>query len=66
MHGKKGSSLIDYSDGGKRVKFQQRRRVTLTIGKTVLQPMQPTVGNKGPRSQPYLVVHVRENWMILQ
>jgi hypothetical protein len=25
--------------------------VTLTIGKTVLQPIEPTVGKKGPRSQ---------------
>ncbi|VVO03816.1 hypothetical protein PS704_02879 [Pseudomonas fluorescens] len=28
--------------------------VTLTIGKTVLQPIEPTVGKKGPRSQSYL------------
>jgi hypothetical protein len=34
--------------------------VTLTIGKTVLQPIEPTVGNKGPRSQPYFVVSADE------
>ena len=28
--------------------------VTLTIGKTVLQPIEPTLGNKGPQRQPYL------------
>ena len=27
--------------------------VSLTIGKTVLQPIEPTVGKKGPRSQSY-------------
>lgn len=26
-------------------------RMTLTIGKTVLQPIEPTLGNKGPHSQ---------------
>jgi hypothetical protein len=27
--------------------------VTLTIGKTVLQPIEPTVGKKDPRSQSF-------------
>jgi len=53
MHGKKGSSLSEYSDGGKRIKFQQRCRVALTIGKTVLQPLEATMWNKGPHSQPF-------------
>ena len=40
--------------------------VTLTIGKTVLQPIEPTVGKKGPRSQPYLFGLGRIDRMILQ
>jgi hypothetical protein len=40
--------------------------VALTIGKSVLQPIEPTVGKKGPRSQPYLFGLGRINWMILQ
>ncbi|CAI8952536.1 hypothetical protein EMIT048CA2_40266 [Pseudomonas chlororaphis] len=34
--------------------FNSDRRVTLTIGKTVLQPIEPTLGNKGPCSQSYI------------
>jgi hypothetical protein len=40
--------------------------VTLTIGKTVLQPIEPTVGKKGPRSQSIYKIRLRINWMILQ
>ncbi len=32
------------------------RRMTLTIGKTVLQTIEPTLGNKGPRSQPIFLI----------
>jgi hypothetical protein len=32
--------------------FKLDRRMTLTIGKTVLQTVEPTLGKKGPRSQP--------------
>jgi hypothetical protein len=32
--------------------FNSDRLVALTIGKSVLQPIEPTVGKKGPRSQP--------------
>ncbi|QKZ04026.1 MULTISPECIES: hypothetical protein [Pseudomonas] len=32
------------------------RRMTLTIGKTVLQTIEPTLGNKGPRSQPNFLI----------
>ncbi|CAI8941359.1 hypothetical protein EMIT0P291_40224 [Pseudomonas sp. IT-P291] len=40
--------------------------VSLTIGKTVLQTIEPTVGKKGPRSQSYLQIRLRMYWMILQ
>jgi hypothetical protein len=46
--------------------FNSDRLVALTIGETVLQPIEPTVGKKGPRSQPYLFGLGRINWMILQ
>jgi len=39
--------------GALRTDFNTGRRVTLTIGKTVLQPIEPTVGNKGPYRQPF-------------
>jgi len=40
--------------------------VTLTIGKTVLQPIEPTVGKKDPRSQFFYRIRLRMFWMILQ
>ena len=40
--------------GATRGDFNSDHPVTLTIGKTVLQPIEPTVGKKGPRSQSYL------------
>ncbi|CAN2976796.1 conserved hypothetical protein [Pseudomonas sp. PM2] len=46
--------------------FNSDPLVTLTIGETVLQRIEPTVGKKGPRSQPYLFGLGRIDRMILQ
>jgi hypothetical protein len=46
--------------------FNSNPLVALTIGKSVLQPIEPTVGKKGPRSQPYLFGLGRIDGMILQ
>ncbi|APC14692.1 hypothetical protein BLL42_02705 [Pseudomonas frederiksbergensis] len=53
MHGKKGSLVeLDTVVGAAPELFNSDCVVTLTIGKSVLQPIEPTVGKKGPLSQP--------------
>jgi hypothetical protein len=52
MHGKKGSSVELNTVVGAAVElFNSGYPVALTIGKTVLQPIEPTVGKKDPRRQ---------------
>jgi hypothetical protein len=43
--------VIELNGGGDTV-FQLDRRLALTIGQSVLQTIEPTLGKKGPRSQP--------------